>query len=364
MFGYRDVHNLGIHFVGSGPFQTDIHHSWWVQPGWIMSGDGMDVTTVQLVGNAAGVRQVACLFSNAAVSTDNVTIMNLTIDANWPGLSTTADIGAGNEKNIKTAAIALHGSNNLVDHVRAKNTYGSWANGQEQFAILLAGARTGDGTNNTIQFCRSEQPYGTYGNPFALAGWMDSSPAYLLKNSRVIRSTAVGNNNGLNTGFTSGGVNLANVQDCAIDSNSFTDCYGVTYIDTGSINNVQITNNTLVRGWCGVGLDSTVTPKQNITIAGNNLKIQNRYSGGGSFGIFVGYGKTTNLTINNNVISFDGSGGGMAQFWGISASLLNGATITNNTVPAPTLGATNGATGSGVTLSNNLTPGGLPTPGL
>ena len=74
----------------------------------------------------------------------------------------------------------------------------------------------------------------------------------------VLSCTVVGNNDGLADGFTSGGVNLANVKDCIIDGNSFSDCYGAAYIDTGSVDGLQVSNNTVTRGWEAVGLASTV----------------------------------------------------------------------------------------------------------
>ncbi len=362
MNNFQGTSNLGVHLTGSGPFRTDAHHMWYVGPGWTISGDGMDNTTVQLGGNVAAVRQVACLFSNPNTNTDNVTIANLTVDCNWAELSTTADVGTSGEKKITTGAISLWGSNNLVDHVRSINTYGSWANKLEHFAMFIAGPRTGDGTNNTIQFCRAESPQGNNGNPFALAGWVNTIPYRLITNSKVISCTAVGNNDGLSDGFTSGGVNLANVKDCIIDGNTFTDCLGAAYIDTGSVDGLQVTNNTVTRGWQGVALASWVAPKQNITISGNNFGIQNRVLNGASYGIVVGYATTTNLTVNNNTITFDMSGLGQQYFWGVQASLLNGCTISNNVIGTATCWFGNSARGVAVTLSNNVEPDGSPAP--
>ena len=223
------------------------------------------------------------------------------------------------------------------------------------------GPRTGNGTNNIIQFCRSELPWGNYGNPFALAGWGNSIPYYLLTNSKVANCSASGNNNGLNTGFTSGGVNLAYVQDIWIDSNTFTDCYGASYQDTGSCDGLHVTNNTVIRGWEGVGLCSPTMPKQNIEIRGNNFSIQNRIVGGGSYALVATDGVTTNLTFDSNTITFDNTGQGLSQFWGVYAVLLSTTTISNNTVdPA----SNNSVSGTSLTMFNNMQPDGLPVPGL
>jgi hypothetical protein len=323
-------------------------------------------TTVQAAGSVAGMGGVTVFASDPNISTDNVTIQDLTIDCNWAELSQTADTGPGGEKNITVTAVSIYGSNNLLDGVRCINSYGSAANKREQFALFLVGARTGDSTNNVIQNCRAELPQGTYGNPFALAGWTFSTPNYVLTNSKVVGCTAVGVNNGLQSGFTSGGVNIANVKDCVIDSNTFIDCYGAVYTDTGSIDGLQLTNNNVTRGWGGAVLASLALPKQNVTIRGNNLNILNRDQNGASCGINVSFAGITNLTIDSNTVTFDTSGTGPLQFWGIMAPLSNNATISNNTVGVVTvgLGVGSGATGTGLVMFNNRNSDGTLIPTL
>jgi hypothetical protein len=355
--------NTTIH-LGPGTFQTAATHSWFVRSGWDVEGAGMYLTTVQLVGDASTIFGAGCFLSDPNLSTDNATISNLTADSNWPELSATAPDGVGGEKDFAARAVVLYGSNNLVDHVRAINSYGSAANHRELFDITLSGSRFSDGSNDVIQFCDAELPRGTYGNPFALQGWRNSTPYYVITNSKVLSCTAVGVNNGLNTGFTSGGVNLANVKDCVIDGNTFTDCYGAAYMDTGSVDGLQVSDNTVIRGWQGVGLANSTMPKQNIQITGNNFYIQNRIPDGGSYGIVTAYGVTTNLTIDGNTITFDPSGNGMLQFWGIATPLLNNATISNNVIGLASCQLINTATGTGLIMFNNTTPDGTPIPGL
>ena len=348
--------------MGPGPFRTYATHGWFLRSNWTLSGDGMYSTTIQMAGNMAGVRAATCISSNPNVDAEYVTISNLTVDCNWAEISQTADTGAGGEKNIKTIAILLFGSNNLVDHVRSINTYGSWANQVEQFAITLEGPRSMDGTNNVIQFCRAELPRGNYGNPFSLQGWHSSPPYYLITNSRVDSCTAVGVNNGLVSGFTSGGANLSNVKDCWVQNNTFTDCNGAAYIDVGSVDGLHVLNNTVTGGWMGVGIATHDLPKQNVEISGNNFSIQNRVPGGASYGIFADYATTTNLTINNNTITFDSSGQGLAQFRGALLYLLNTTTISNNTIGVAA--DVNTASGSGLIMFNNRNPDGTLIPGL
>jgi hypothetical protein len=363
--------NIGIHLMGAGPFRTYANHDWKIQPGWTISGDGMDKTVVKMVGDVAGIHYgLSCFMSDSNFATDNVTIRNMTIDCNWAELLRTADTGRGGEKNIETGAVTLWGSNNLVDHVRALNSFGSRANDQEQFVFFLVGPRSADGTNNVIQFCRAEQPQGNYGNPFALAGWWSATgPNHLLTNSRVISCTAIGVHNGLATaGFTSGGVNFGNLKNCQIDGNTFIDCSGAAYTDTGTCEGISITNNTVIRGWMGVGLMSKVTPKGKIKISRNNFSIQNRgCCGFASSGIYAGEAAITDITIRNNKITFNGSGLGARSFLGMNVRAVAHALVCNNTVgPIHPAFYTidNVVTGTKVILTNNTQPNGARVPGL
>jgi hypothetical protein len=363
MYGFRYASNLGVH-LGPGVFRSAATHLWYVRPGWVVEGTGMYTTTVQLAGDASTLSGAVCFRSDPNMSTDNVMITNLTIDSNWPELSQTAPPGAGGEKNFKATAVALFGSNNLLDHVRSINEYGSAANHKEPFDLFLGGPKTGDGTNNVIQYCRVEQPQGNYGAAIGLAGWRNSYPYYRITNSKVVYCTVVGINTGLVNGFTSGGVNLADIQNCQVDSNAFTDCFGAAYSDTGAIDGLEVTNNTVIRGWQAVGFANTDLPKQNIVVSGNNFSIQNRVPGGGSYGFVTSLGTVTNITVNNNTITFDPSGQGMQQFWGITGTLINGATISNNIIQIGSLWVINDVSGVGLTMSNNRTPEGTLIPAL
>jgi len=275
------VPSPAIHLVGRGPFRTYATHTWFVRSGWVVSGDGMYSTTLQMAGSVAGIHGVYCISSDPNISSNYVTIQDLTVDCNWAELSQTADTGAGGEKNIETNAVVLFGSNNIIQRVRSINTYGTWANSHESFAISIRAPKFSNGTNNVIQFCRVELPNGNMGNPFAMTGNQSATPPRIITNSKVVSCTGVGQNTGLTNSFTGGGVNYGYVQNCTIDNNTFTDCYSVAYSDQGSADGVQITNNTLYRGWLGVGICSNVFPKENIVISGNYLQIQNRVPGGG-----------------------------------------------------------------------------------
>jgi hypothetical protein len=312
--------------------------------------------TVTGEGIPAGTKIVSIQDSQHAVMSANATTTGT-------GIS----VLIGGEKNIKTGAIILWGSNNLVDHVHCINSYGSLANNREVFVIELSAPRSENGVNNVVQYCRVELQQGNHGDPFGLLGW-PGPPTYLITDSRVIYCTAIGNFGGFvwsdpSIGFTSG-VNFGNVSNCQIDNNTFIDCTGVAYIDTGSCNGVAITNNTLIRGQLGVGISTQGGPKQNINISWNTLSIQNRRIDGASYGIVVGWGPSNNVTIDHNTITFDMSGGGLLSFWGAAVSLVNNAVISNNVIGPIDYTITNAALGTDITLYNNRQPDGTPVLGL
>jgi hypothetical protein len=371
MQGFATMPNLGIHLMGAGPFQTYATHTWFVRSGWTISGDGMDTTIVQMVGNVAGIHHgLSCFVSDWNSETSHITISNLTIDCNWAVLSLTADTGVGGEKYIKTGAITFWGSYNVADHVRSINSYGSFANRQEQFVFFMGRPPFSTGTSNVIQYCRAEQPQGNYGLPFALAGSIGSpnDNQFGLTNSRVVGCTAVGINNGFAVGFTTGGVGFGNVKNCQIDGNTFIDCLGAAYIDTGTCEGLSITNNTVLRGWAGVSLNTAATPKGKIEISGNSFSIQNRARDGlPSFGIVQGFATVTNLTISNNTFTFDPSGHGALSFFGIGTGSLTNALISNNVIGPIDPRAyvmNNTAPGTNVIIVHNTQPNGTSVPGL
>jgi hypothetical protein len=228
--------------------------------------------------------------------------------------------------------------------------------------MLLGGPRDADGFNNVIQACRVELPRGNYGNPYALAGW---SP-HVIANSKVLSSYAEGRNDGLMTGFTTGGVNLAYVKDCQVDGCTFVDCLGAVYQDTGTCDGFQVTNNTVIRGAMGISfVSAAVGAKQNIVITGNNVQIQNRIIDGASYGIFFSHTAGANITISNNTFSFDDSAKGHRGFFGIRAVPISSSTISENI-----FGVTgnfyfnNDVGGTNITLINNRMTDGSPAAGL
>jgi len=369
--------NTTIH-LGPGTFRTsasDQGHKWKVKSGWVIEGAGMYDTTVQMGGSVAGIHNDLEAFkSDSNSSTDNVIIQDLTVDCNWAELSTTADTGAGGEKNVCIGAIYLAGSNNLIQRVRHIHTYGSFANQREEFGIFLTAPSNMDATGNRITYCRAELPEGNYGSAFNIAGEVSYSPIRYVLDSKVDHCTVVGVNNGLPglpTGFTNGLGGAAFVKNFETSNNLVTDCQGVFYSDTGTLEDIRILNNTVVRGWIGIGIvadgPNESWTKRNIQIQGNNINVQNRNGGAPSDAIRILGAPTTACTIDSNTITFDVTGSGYPGFHTILAEVVDNLTVSNNIVGAPAppgyttvrfLNCTN------VTTFGNHNPVGGSVPGL
>lgn len=282
------------------------------------------------------------------------------------------------ERNCQLMAAYVYGANNCTfDHVRAIHGYGSITNGVECFALGFASGPTHEATGNLMTNCLVEEWHGNYASPFALAGFR-GSPSYpgvvtAMTNSRVEYCSAIGKpgivgypDRGSVTPFTSGGVNLADVKNCVVRNNRFVDCQGAAYQDTGGFDGVEVSGNTVIRGFEGVVF--SVTPGnfpdavfRNLKILRNRLGIQRRFTKGANYGILVR--NNCAPRIEGNYITYDKSGPGGDVFWGLSVS-GTGGTIIHNTIDGAEFtkvgdnGVTNGAPDSRFQLSNNRTPRG------
>jgi hypothetical protein len=375
LFGsFQSTPNLTIH-LGAGTFESDVTASpgWSIQPGWVIEGAGMYETTCRMVGNLQGRHWDHEFFrSPYDHACDNVVIRDLTVDCNWPELSVSADVGQNGEKYGAIYAIDLNGSNILIENVRHTNSHGSVANGNEAFGIRLAAPSTSDVSSNTIRYCRAELPQGNYAAPFALHGWVDAAHPHLITNCSVYGNVAIGQMSGAMTGFTTGGLNGAFVKDCHVYDNSFIDCQSIFYQDTGTVDGLTVSGNTLTRGWMGIGLvaDNPSWTKSNIQILENTLQLQDRVANGASLGIWAAGSVITNIIVSGNNLSFDPSGSGYPQFYSIGLSSLRDGVISNNTADEASAGTRLaepvGAAihGYGATMSGNKTPTGEAMTGL
>jgi hypothetical protein len=288
------------------------------------------------------------------------------------------------EKSCKVMAAYICGANNCkFDHVRAIHGYGSGSTGLECFALGFAASPLGNAANNLMTGCVVEEWYGNYANPFALAGFR-GSPSYpgvvtWMTNSRVEFCTAIGRQGivgyptpGSVTPFTSGGVNLADVKNCVISHNRFEDCQGAAYQDTGGFDGVEISNNTVVRGFQGIVF--SVNPKsfpdavfRNLRITHNELNIQRRYTRGANYGILVR--NDCSPLIEHNKITYDAKGPGGDVFWALSIN-GGGGIIRNNMIDGSEYvkigdkGLTNSSPDRRYHLWNNRTSKGATVSGL
>jgi hypothetical protein len=364
MASFQNTTDLIIH-LGIGTFRSDVApNRWSVKSQWTIEGAGMDLTTCQMTGNLKG-RHFGHIFFNGNSNVSNVIIRDLTVDCNWAQLAATADAGLKGEKNVCVSALSLEGSHNLIERVRQINNYGSWANKREGFGIRVGAPKAGNATSNIIRNCRAELPHGNYSSPFALHGRSasDTTPVRYITNSSVYGNYAEGQRSGLMTGFF-GGVNSSYLKNCSIYSNTFVDCGSVFYIDTGTAEGVKVLNNTLTRGWLGVGLvaKNERWTKRNIEIRGNDLNLENRQYI--SLGIWVSGSASSDVAILQNQISFSPTGNGSLNFRTIGTANLEGGTISDNTANEASagVGTTAAVKAYDITISNNKkTTGGFMT---
>jgi hypothetical protein len=329
-----------------------------------------------------------------AATSDSIAISSSPVD----NVPVNVNVAAGeqvtiSEKNVKLGAITCYGANNFViERVRAIHSYGSGANSQENFVIGVWASALSDGDNNRISRCIVEDCYGNYGTPYMLSGFR-GSPSYPgvvhhTTNSRVEFCTATGRPGpvgyqqwtgtawvplrGSVSPFTSGGVNLADVKNVVIDSNTFTDCQSIAYLDTGGYDGVQISSNTLYNGWIGIGLNSDPTSFPdavfaNVTIIGNQIGIQRRVLGGANYAFVVNPDPFP--YIASNTVVYDPTGPGNDVFWGMLIR-GTGGTIINNLIDGSQYavvgdnGVVNDVPDSRYSVSNNRTSMGALVPGV
>jgi hypothetical protein len=291
--------------------------------------------------------------------------------------TTAGSITVGGEKHISVYGVLLTGNYNLVENVRCINQYGSRANGNEAFGIVIQTTAFADATGNTIRGCRGELPQGNYGSAFNLFGWVSVGTNYpdrYMTNSVIQNCTAVGVNNGLSwhlAGYTTGAGGFANAKSCQFLNNTFVDCVGAFYCDTGSLEDILIANNVVTRGWECIALVTDHPDwqwtKKHITIRDNNVNIQNRLEGNGcaNYGIWVtGASLSSDVTISGNYFSCDPSGRGYEQFLTISCDNMQTASVTNNTadeasagnaLAAPVRGQVTNSTNVSISLNRTTT---------
>jgi hypothetical protein len=85
---------------------------------------------------------------------------------------------------------------------------------------------------------------------------------------------------------------------------------------------------------------------------------------GASYAFYIDTGATTNFTIDGNLLKFDASGGGLADFWGVLAQAVASTTVSNNQLQPVTAPVHELVNGTGVIMFNNRMLDGSLIPGL
>lgn len=248
------------------------------------------------------------------------------------------------DKNFKINGISCSGSNIKYERVKAINSYGSLSNSQEIFDLYLSGG-TARGINNWAIDCDAQLPWGDYGSSYAI---------FFTQDSGVVNSRGTGRTNGLNGGYTTGGVNLADIINVLIDGNTFTDEGQIAYQDTLNIVGLKVTNNRMIRGAGGVFLNMSGLTATNVEITNNTIGLQNRNLGGSQFGIGMSSGGTYNsVVVSGNDITWDSTGaGGTPNAFLINLQGVNGCHVLNNHSDNPA-SQSNTVSGSNIINRNN-----------
>lgn len=350
--------------LAAGTFPTSVSHTWLIQTGWVIIGED-DASVIQATGSLSGISGVSVINDGSGSGVaDYVHLSHFKVDCNWGTIGTTAANGSGGEKNVALGAIAIHGSHGNIEYVTEANTYGSAANNKECFGIVFGSRSAIDASDDHIRFCKAITPQGNYSNPWALVGYPFTTVSHITDSS-VEFCTAIGINDGSTNGWTSGGVNLVNDTRCSILYNTFIDCEGIAHHDTGDCHDLKVIGNTLIRGWGGAGVAAPSGTLDSVMIADNRIDLQNRVTGGASYGIATASTiVVTNLSILRNVFTYALDGGGLADIIIIrDFGKMDNAKIEGNTMPTAAFSYFDDAT-KVVKLRGNHTPAGAMPPGL
>lgn len=200
-------------------------------------GAGMDNTIIKL--NPSGPWFEPGVYTNGTnifVSySDNVTISDLTCDANWSNLKKLD--GTAWPVSSKVGSIFLNGSHCSVSRVKAIHGYGNLAGGKEGFDILIGDAGAGAITDCLIEDCVVDSFLGDYGQGIGIA---PNQQAYPTGMGSIIRGCRVNAHLGTSAYVASGyGVIL--------EGNTAMGCTRGFYMDTGNVEGLIIRGNLFMR---------------------------------------------------------------------------------------------------------------------
>lgn len=265
------------------------------------------------------------------------TATQLVMTSNATASGTQVSVALGGERNVKTNAVTLIGNNNLIENVRAINSYGSADNNLEGFVLSIfapdnqyADAVTSVGS--VMRFNRVESIYGTYASPYQVGGGQYGDFKGRMAHAKVYGNYAYGVNDGQFNVFTSGGINTSYLEDSEIYDNHMVDCMLVYYNDTGSNYRNKVYGNTGIRASQGMSVITTDLV-EDLEIYGNKLSVQNRFNGGHAYGIIISRfsGEMSDrASVHDNTITWESTGRGYNWFRHLLFNHLRDSAIINN----------------------------------
>lgn len=155
--------NVGPYLTKGGYVNSTT--GWKMGDGWTIAGAGIGATTIKLTvwNNSGGGKHyvVGVLDGNVR----NLTVRDLTIDANWPNLTGKPPLG---DTSVSSVAIYSQGDA-LIENVLSLHTYGDRLSEQECFSIFLSHPPGFDPhdfiqapSTLTIRNCVAQDGYGDY----------------------------------------------------------------------------------------------------------------------------------------------------------------------------------------------------------
>jgi hypothetical protein len=302
----------GSIFFTNGLKWHDNSKGWTVKSGLHLLGNGSTVKLAVLPDDWPNVHfQKHIVMGNQVLDppANNVTIENLTIDANWQNL-------ASPQTNKALICAFLVGSNNSYRKVRAINAYGDSASKTECFTLGF-NAAAGGASNCWAYDCVIDTPRGDYQAGIAFFGYSKTNP---LKRSGAVNCQALAR-------CESGLINLAYNDGLTVTGCYTYDSQGIHH-DTGTLRHLVVKKNTFEHIF-GTGVQSQATGEDasDFVISENYFQITNQVNGGHSYGVTT---DARNTVITKNVFVKDESGSGYAGWRAIYSTNANGMTITDN----------------------------------
>lgn len=346
-------------FLTNGLKWQDNSKGWRVKNGEYIQGNGATIklatypnSWVADAGNALHQKHIVVGTRYYESPISNVTIENLTIDANWQNL-------ASPWTNKAINGYYLYCDSNVeMRNVNVTNQYGDIASATESFNSISGHSTVSVSENFVIDGGLFSSPQGDYCNGCSVIGY---DATHILDGGCIKNTRVIGN-------FfpsASGSAWAKNIQiyDTYADGDVANFRVAGFYNDTGYLENIDIRRMTVVNGAFGIyfneGADQTNVIK-NITVDGNIFRVYNL--GHTEFEpikfAMVNPALFSNLKIHNNIISTSHTTDGAIE---ITGEITNVQVIGNTIdIPAGTEIYASKALPNGHLVAHNIKSTGLP----